>query len=213
MRKIIVGFIALAFGGCAFAKDINTLVSEWSNITVRQDRIDYVKTNVSDIAQAYPIWLKNGCPSSQRGIFAATYWHTTVFDGVSDSEAIRLSPQKLYQIRISENANWYENLKDCGFKIDGVQLTNWQIFELARTARDRNVVEEIVLKTPLHMFLTTGFETAENILRRLKDPKLAREKLIEFENILLDRNIRDERLEKIQASLQTIRGRCLDASY
>ena len=143
MKKLIISFIALTFGIVALGKDLNTLASEWGQLTTRQARIDYVQDNISDIVHAYPIWIKNGHKPQTTGLFAVAYWHTTAFDNVSDYEAVRLSPQKLYQIRSVSNPNWYEDLKNGGWKLDGQSLTDWQIFELARSARDTESVEKI----------------------------------------------------------------------
>lgn len=211
MKKIIITTIALTFGVVAFAKDLNTLASEWGQLTTRQARIDYVQDNISDIVQVYPIWIKNGRKPQTTGLFAVAYWHTTAFDNVSDYEAVRLSPQKLYQIRSAENPNWYDDLKNGGWKLGGQQLTNWQIFELARSARDTESVEKILLNAPMYLFLTTGFDTASKTLLRMNDCEKAKEKLIELQTIIATRNPNDARLDVLKTYLRIVREKCIDA--
>lgn len=211
MKKLIISFISLTFGVCAFAKDLNILASEWGKLTTRQARIDYVQDNISDIVQAYPIWIKNGRKPQTTGLFAVAYWHTTAFDNVSDYEAVRLSPQKLYKLRSAENPNWYEDLKNGGWKLNGKQLTNWQIFELARTARDTESVEKIISNSPMYLFITTGFDTAARTLLRMKDCETAKEKLIELQTIIATRNPNDARLDTLKTYLRIVREKCIDA--
>jgi hypothetical protein len=210
MKKIIITIIALTFGVCAFAKDLETLTKEFTALTSKEARVDYVQDNVSDIAQAYPIWIKSGS-GAKRGLFATAYWHTTALDNVSDYEAIRLSPQKLYRLRSATNPNWYEDLKNGGWKLDGQQLTNWQIFELARTARDTEIVEKIILNTPMYIFTTTGFDTATKTLLKMKDCETAKEKLIELQTMIATRNPNDARLDTLKAYLRIVREKCIDA--
>lgn len=149
MKKIIITTIALTFGVVTFAKNFDTLVAEWSKCDTRKARIEYVKANVVDIANEYAQWVKNGRKSLSGGLFSATYYHTNALDGISDSEAVRLSTYKLYITKTSSNPNWYDNVKMAGFKIDGVQLSNFQIFELASHAKDKDTVLKIVSQLPV----------------------------------------------------------------
>jgi len=211
MKKIIITTIALVLGVGAMAKNLEQLTSEWNQLTDRKSRIEFVQANVSDIVQAYPIWIKNGRKPQTTGLFAVAYWHTTAFDNVSDCEAVRLSPQKLYQLRSAKNPNWYEDLKNGGWKLDGQQLTDWQIFELARSARDTESVEKIISNAPMYLFLTTGFDTASKTLLRMKDCEKAKEKLIELQTLIATRNPNDARLDVLKTYLRIVREKCIDA--
>ena len=209
MKKLIITIITLAFGVGVFAKDFNTLTSEWKQITTHQDRVAYVQANASDIAQAYPTWGKKG--QKPHGLFSAAYWHTTAFDNVSDFEAARLSPPRLYKLRSAENPNWYGDLKNGGWKLNGQQLDNWQIFEFARVAKDTEIVEKFILTSSMQLFVTTGFDIATKTLLKMKDCETAKEKLIELQTIIAIRNPNDARLDKIKTYLRIVREKCIDA--
>ena len=212
MKKIIITIIALAFSVCAFAKDINQLAAEWSKCDTREARVEYVKANVVDIAKAYPQWLKNERKPSSRGLFAATYYHTNALDGISDYEALALSTYKLYITKTSSNPNWYDDVKSGGFKIDGVQLSNSQIFDLARFAKDKDTLLKIVLQLPVSTFTTdASFKIATDAFIQMKDCETAKEKLIELQTLIAIRNPNDARLDKIKTYLRIVREKCIDA--
>lgn len=211
MKKIIITIITLALGVGVFAKDLNTLESEWRQLTTSQARVAYVQDNISDIVQAYPIWIKNGCKSRITGLFSVAYWETTALENVSDYEAARLAPPRLYQLRTAKNPNWYKDLKNGGWKLDGQQLNNWQIFEFARTAGDIEILEKIILNSPMYLFITTGFDTAAKTLLKMKDCEAAKEKLIELQTIIATNNPNDARLDTLKVYLRIVREKCIDA--
>ena len=213
MKKFLFVFVACMFAVCGLAKDINVLISEWSAIASgdRDGRIEYVKTNANDIATAYPQWVKNNRNPSSGGLFSATFWHTSALDGISDYEAVVLSPFKLYKEKTAENPNWYDAVKSGGFKIDGVQLSNSQIFDLARFAGDSDVVESVIRRTPMSSFMSNGFDVALRTLRKMNDAEYAREKLLELQEYLVDAKVKDSRIDDVRTALRIVREKCLDA--
>ena len=212
MKKIIITTIALTFGVVTFAKNFDTLVAEWSKCDTRQGRIDYVQDNVSDIVQVYPQWVKNGRKPSSNGLFSATFWHTSALDGISDSEAIALSTYKLYITKKSSNPNWYDDVKMTGFKIDGVQLSNSQILDLARFANDKDTILKIVLQLPVSTLATDAlFKVATDTFLQMKDCEKAKEKLIELQTLIATRNPNDARLDVLKTYLRIVREKCIDA--
>ena len=212
MKKIIITTVALAFGVVAFAKNFDTLVTEYLNCDTREARIEYVKANVVDIAKEYPQWVKNGRKPSSGGLFSATFWHTSALDGISDSEAIALSTYKLYITKKSSNPNWYDDVKSGGFKIDGVPLSNSQILDLARFANDKDMILKIVLQLPVSTFATDAlFKVATDAFLRMKDCETAKEKLIELQTLIVTRNPNDARLDILKTYLRIVREKCIDA--
>lgn len=211
MKKIIITIITLAFGVGVFAKDFNTLVTEWSKCDTRGARIEYVKTNVGDIVKAYPQWVKNERKPSSS-LFSATYYHTNALDGISDSEAVALSIHKLYITKTLSNPNWYDDVKMAGFKIDGVQLSDARIFELARYAKDKDTVLKIVLQLPVSEFtIDVDFRAITSALLQVNNAEAAKEKLIEIQTFLALRNPNDERLDMLKTYLRIVREKCIDA--
>ena len=211
MKKIIITTIALTFGVVTFAKNFDTIVAEWSKCDTRELRVEYVKANVVDIAKEYPQWVKNGRKPC-GGLFSATYYHTNALDGISDSEAVRLSPYKLYITKTSSNPNWYDDVKMAGFKIDGVPLSNFQIFEIANCAKDKDTVLKIVLQLPVSTFTNdASFKVATDAFLRMKDCETAKEKLIELQTIIVTRNPNDARLDILKTYLRIVREKCIDA--
>lgn len=212
MKKIIITTIALTFGVVTFAKNFDTLVTEYLNCDTREARIEYVKANVVDIAKEYPQWVKNGRKPSSGGLFSATFWHTSALDGISDYEAVVLSPFKLYKEKSAENPNWYDNVKSGGFKIDGVQLSNSQILDLARFVNDKDTILKIVLQLPVSTFTTdASFKVATDAFLRMKDCETAKDKLVELQTIIATQNPNDARLDVLKTYLRIVREKCIDA--
>ena len=193
------------------AKNLEQLTSEWNQLTDRKSRIDYVQLNATDIKAVYQDWFKNGHKSKSYGIFSATYWHTSIFDDVSEYEAIFLSASKAYSLYTAKNPNWYEDIKDNGFIVNGKKLTAWQIFTLAEVAKDYDVVEQTIINNPIAIFINTGFKTATRTLLRMKNVELAKEKLVEMQTLIAMQNPQDARLETIKAYLRIVREKCVDA--
>jgi hypothetical protein len=118
----------------------------------------------------------------------------------------------LYQLRSAENPNWYKDLKNGGWKLNGQQLTNWQIFELARAAKDTEIAEKIVLNSSMQLFITPiGFDTATKTLLKMKDCEAAKEKLVELQTIIAIHNPNDTRLDILKTYLRIVREKCIDA--
>lgn len=211
MKKIIVGFIALTLGVGAMAKNLEQLTAEWNQLNDRKSRIDYVQLNATEIKAVYQDWYNNGHKSKSYGIFSATYWHTSIFDDVSEYESIFLSANKAYSLYTAKNPNWYEDIKDKGFIVNGKKLTAWQIFTLAEVAKDYDVVEQMVVNNPIAIFINTGFKTATRTLLRMKNVELAKDKLVEMQTLIAMQNPQDARLETIKAYLRIVREKCVDA--
>lgn len=210
MKKVII-FIALTLGVGAMAKNLEQLTAEWNQLTDRKSRIEYVQMNATEIKAVYQDWFKNGHKSKSYGIFSATYWHTSIFDDVSEYEAIFLSASKAYSLYTAKNPNWYEDIKDKGFVVNGKKLTAWQIFTLAEVARDYDVVEQTIVNNPIAIFINTGFKTATRTLLRMKNVELAKDKLVEMQTLIAMQNPQDARLETIKAYLRIVREKCVDA--
>ena len=211
MKKIIVGFIALTLGVGAMAKNLEQLTAEWNQLNDRKSRIDYVQLNATEIKAVYQDWYNNGHKSKSYGIFSATYWHTSIFDDVSEYESIFLSANKAYSLYTAKNPNWYDNIKANGFVVNEKKLTAWQVFSLAEVARDFEVVEQMVVNNPIGIFINTGFKTATGVLLRMKNVELAKDKLVEMQTIIATRNPNDARLDTLKTYLRIVREKCIDA--
>ncbi|MBE6412798.1 MAG: hypothetical protein E7036_09660 [Opitutales bacterium] len=211
MKKIIITTIALVLGVGAMAKNLEQLTSEWNQLTDRKSRIDYVQQNSTEIKAVYQDWFKNGHKSKSYGIFSATYWHTSIFDDVSEYEAIFLSANKAYRVYSANNPNWYDDIKANGFVVNGKKLTAWQIFTLAEVAKDYDVVEQTIVNNPIGIFINTGFKTSTGVLLRMNNAELAKQKLIEMQTIIAIRNPNDARLDTLKTYLRIVREKCIDA--
>ena len=210
MKKVII-FIALTLGVGAMAKNLEQITAEWNQLTDRKSRIDYVQLNATDIKAVYQDWFKNGHKSKSYGIFSATYWHTSIFDDVSEYESIFLSANKAYSLYTAKNPNWYEDIKDKGFIVNGKKLTAWQIFTLAEVAKDYDVVEQTIVNNPIGIFINTCFKTATGVLLRMNNAELAKQKLIEMQTLIALKNPNDARLDTLKTYLRIMREKCIDA--
>ena len=130
---------------------------------------------------------------------------------MSEYESIFLSASKAYSLYTAKNPNWYEDIKDKGFVVNGKKLTAWQIFTLAEVARDYDVVEQTIVNNPIAIFINTGFKTATRTLLRMKNVELAKDKLVEMQTLIAMQNPQDARLETIKAYLRIVREKCVDA--
>lgn len=209
MKKIIITTLALALGVGAMAKNLEQLASEWNQLADRKSRIEFVQANVSDIKEAYKA---NGYKTTGSfGLFSAAYWHTSIFDDVSEYEAIVISATKAYRVYSANNPNWYDNIKANGFVVNGKKLTALHIFALAEAANDYDMIEQTIVNNPISIFSNNGFKTATHTLLRMKNVELAKEKLIELQTIIATRNPNDKRLDTLKTYLRIVREKCIDA--
>lgn len=211
MKKIIITVIALTFGVCAFAKDIKQLISEFNTLKDKPSRVAYVQENIGDIEKAYPVWVENGRRIIDRGVFVSSYYHSDIFSKCTDYELACISPKKLCRDKLVQIPNWYDDVKEDGYVLNGNKLDDWQIYALAESARDIEMLETLITRNSVELIIGGNFKSAIKVLLQMKNAEVAKEKLTQLQTTIAIRNPQDERLDTLKTYLRIVREKCIDA--
>ena len=210
MKKIIITIIALAFGVCAFAKDLATLTKEFNALTAKEARTEYVLANKGDVKSAYKEWRANGSKKASFTFFNVAYWITDELNNIPLGEGASLSATRVYSLNTEKNPNWYEELKAKNWIADGYQLKDWQICVFAKCAGDKDVLEDLITKLDVAT-LINDFNLFTKILLTHKNPPAALDKLIDMQTAIALQNPNDTRLDTLKTYLRIVREKCIDA--
>ena len=205
MKKLIISFIALTFGICAFAKTEAELVAGFPQ-TNTKDKIAYCTENASDIEPLFAEWSKSNfgkfytwenpnvnasadekSKAQKLGALFAVYYYAELNKcEVPANCALRLSTQVYYN-KVGDDG--YRQIKSDGWVIDGVQLPEYVKIRFAICAKDYAVVFKMDLSKLSASHLKTLANQMRAVILSAKDYVSAKEFCNEYERQMLIKNV------------------------
>ena len=189
----------------ASAKDLSQISSELNALQDKTSRIAYVQENIGDIVKAYPSWVEGGRQTYTGRPFVVAYHCTDAFDGLSDYEKACISARKLGKTKAVTNPNWYDEIKEGGFILEGKKLEDCQVFELAATSRDDETLEAIIKRCPTSLLIGENFKVATRTLLSMQDTETAIRVLNAMQTQIAIRNATDPRLDTLKSYIRIVR--------